>query len=228
MAGIYTFANFKSYLTLILGNRTGLSTYLPLWVNAGYTGLCSINKVPVGRRQKNLTFPELDTFTDSAVADADAYITRPSDCLHIHTVWDMTNDKKLDEKPREWYVQQTGRQNTSSEGKPDFWIPGVYPKRTYIYPTSDGAYNMRTYHRKRPTRFVEDTDTSEIGEEWDEAILQFSAVKAHMWLRDFQTADIWRNEFAITVGQLIGMTDKETKDFKGYMQLDQSYNQFGY
>jgi len=226
--GIYTFTNFQTYLQLILGNRSGLGTYLPIWVNAGYTGLCSINKVPVGRRLVNLNIPELDTFADSSIGDGEAYTARPSNCIHIHTVWDISNDKKLDEKPREWYIQQTGRASTSSEGTPDFWIPGVYAKRTYIYPTSDDAYNIRTYYRKRPTRLVDDANTTEIGEEWDEAILQLAAEKAHMWLRDFRTAEIWRNEFALTLSQLVGMTEKEAKDFKGYMSVDSSYNDYSY
>lgn len=75
---------------------------------------------------------------------------------------------------------------------------------------------------------VNDADVTELGEEWDEAILQLAASDAHMWLRDFDVADTWKKEFVMTVGLLIGMTDKEARDFKDYMRVDPSYNDFGY
>ncbi len=226
--GNYSFTNFKDYVKITLGNRTGLGTYLPLWVNGAYVELCSINKFPVGRRLQNLTFPELDTFDDSATIDGTPYIARPDRCLHIHTVWDMSNDSGLSERPRNWYVEQTGRATASSEDEPSYWIPGVYPKRTYLYPTPDSAYNMRTYFRKRPSRLVNNGDTTAIGEEWDEAILALASAKAHMWLRDFENAKMWRSEFASIVSSLLGMTNKEQQDVKHYFRPDPAYIDFSY
>lgn len=224
--GTYTFVNLKDYVKLSLGNRTGLSTYLPLWVNGAYTELCSTNKVVTRRGMKNITFPTLDTDADSATIDGQSYVSRPSNCLHIHTVWDITNDKRLTYRSPRWYFDQTGRADTSSEGTPDFWVP--YGNKTYLYSTPDDAYNIRTYFRKRPTRLVGDGETTEIGEEWDEAILALATVKGHMWLRDFGNAEIWRNEYFSILQRLVGMQDKEVKDLDTHFSIDQGYDQFGY
>lgn len=226
--GNYSFVNLQDYVKMTLGNRSGLGTYLPIWVNGAYTELCSMNKVPVGRRLREIVFPELDTHADSATTDGIPYIARPSDCIHIHTVWDITNDNKLSERHRDWYIEQTGRADTNSEGDPKFWVPGVYQGRTYLQPTPDDAYNMRTYFRKRPVRLVDDSDTTTIGEEWDEPILQLASAKAHMWLRDFGNAKLWREEFMTTVASLVGMQYKEARDLKDWFHIDQAYDQFNY
>jgi len=224
--GIYTFANFKSYLTLALGNRDGLTTCLPIWVNAAYIGLCSINKVVSFRKVKNLIFPELDTSKDESTIDGQAYISRPSNTLAIHTVWDTTNDRKLDYKSPAWYFEQTGRANTSSEGDPFYWIP--YGNLVYLYPTPDDDYNMKIYYRKRPSRLVEDGHTTAIGEEWDEAILQFAKSKASADLRDFTTSAFWKKEFIETIAGQVGMQEKETIDLKEFFRIDPTYDDFGY
>ena len=224
--GSYTFANFKDYLKINLGNRDGLTTYLPVWVNAGYIGLCSINKFPVGRQMVNINFPELDTNSDATTIDGQPHINRPSRCLHVHTLWDMTNDKQLKRKNWDWYVNQTDRTDTGAEDVPSYWV--VYGNKIYLHPTPAGAYNVRIYHRKPPTRFVNDEDVSAIGEEWDDAILALASVKACMGLRDFSTADIWRKEFMNTVASMVGMPDKETMDTKEVFRPDPGYLDFSY
>lgn len=224
--GHYSFVNFQTYVKLNLGNRSGLDTYLPIWVNAAYMELCATNKVATRRGMKNITFPNLDTEVNSETIDGQPHISRPSDCLHIHTVWDMTNDKRLTYRSPRWYFDQTGRANTSSEGKPDFWVP--YGNKTYLYSTPDDAYNMKTYLRKRPTRLVEDAETTVIGEEWDDAILALATVKAHIGVRDFGNAEIWRKEYFSILQRLVGMQDKEVKDMDEHWHIDQSYDQFGY
>jgi len=224
--GSYNLGNFKSYLTLALGNRDGLSTYLPIWVNSAYLGLCAINKIISYRRIKNLTFPELDTEKDNTTIDGQPYISRPSDCLMIHTIWDMTNDSKLTQRGWRWYIDQTGRANTNSEGEPDYWIP--YGNRTYLLSTPDDAYNTRTYYRKRPVKLVNETDVTIIGEEWDEAILQSASQKGHLWLRDFQNADIWKKEFMESLERLVGMQTGEGLDLKDYWRPDPGYLDFSY
>lgn len=224
--GHYNFGNFKSYLTIILGNRDGLSTYLPVWVNAGYVGLCSINKFPAGRRMMNIKFPELDTYKNETTADGEPTIARPSRCLHVHTLWDTTNDKQLKRKPWDWYVNQTDRADTSAESKPDYY--SVYGNKVYLHPTPDSAYNVRIYYRKPPVRLSNDSDVTAIGDEWDEPILQLAADKAHMWLRDFATAKFWRETFMSTVASMVGMPDKGLKDTQSVFHPDEGYLDFGY
>jgi len=224
--GAFTLANFKTYLTLALGNREGLTPYLLTWINAAYIGLCSINKVVSFQKVKNLNFPELDTSKNESTIDGQAYISRPSNTLAIHTVWDTTNDRKLDSKSSKWYFEQTGRADTASEGDPLYWIP--YGNLVYLYPTPDNAYNMNIYYRKRPDRLVNDGDVTAIGEEWDEAILQFAKSKAMADLRDFTASAFWKKEFMETIVGQVGMQEKEAIDLKEFFRIDSAYDDFGY
>ena len=226
MAGNWTFANFKSYVTLALGNRDGLTTNLPIWINSAYLQLCSINKVVSYRRLKNLNFPELETEADATTIDGQTYISRPSNTLHIYTIWDMTNDQKLTYRSPSWYFDQTGRIDSNSEGKPKYWIP--YGAKTYLHPTPDDAYTLKTFFRKKPSSLVNDGDTTVIGEEWDEAIFQLAVHKGYLHLRDFTTSEIWKKEFLETLERQVGMQDKETIDLKEYFKPDPGYLDFSY
>jgi len=208
--GDKTYATFQSELLWALGNLASadVNTMEGKWINSAYRSLTSRNKFWKFKVPKTFGFPELDTTTTAAGSDGDAYISKPSDSIFVHTVWDMTNDNMLDYRDHGWYVEQTGRADADSEAEPTSWTP--YSNKLYLYPTLDDDYNFTIYYRKR----VEDltgTDTTVIGGEWDEPILMFATMRGYMFLRDFETAKQWRDEFILTIQDLMGMQERQAR-----------------
>lgn len=208
--GDKTFTLFKSELLWALGNLASadVNSMEGKWVNSAYRSVTSRNKFWKFRVPKTFSFPELDTSTTATGNDGDAYISKPPDSIFIHTVWDMTNDNMLDYKDHAWYTAQTGRADADSEAEPQFWTP--YSNKLYLYPTLDDEYNFTIYYRKR----IEDlsgSTTTVIGGEWDEPILMFAIMRGYMFLRDLEKAKAWREEFILTIQDLMGMQERQSR-----------------
>jgi len=205
-----TFAIFKSELLWVLGNRSSadINSMEGNLINDAYQGLCSKNKFWRFEVPPTFNFPELDTKKLATGNDGDAYISKPSDALIIHTVWDMTNDKELDYKDHTWYVAQTGRADANREARPSYWIP--YSNKIYLYPTLNAEYNLAIYYRKRPDALT-GTQTTVIGEQWDDPILMLATIRGLMLLREFNKAKEWRERFITTVQGLMGMQVRQAR-----------------
>jgi hypothetical protein len=208
--GVKTFAEFQSELLFNLGRvtDTDLNSYKAGWINTAYLQFCSRNKFWYFKVPKTFNLPELDTDTTASGNDGDAHITKPSNSLFVHTVWDMTNDNELSYKDHSWYVAQTGRADSDSEGEPSYWIP--YGNKLYLYPTLDDEYNFTIYYRKRPA-LLTGTQVTAIGTEWDEPILQLATIQSLARLREFDKAKLWKEEFIDTVSSLMGLQDRQAR-----------------
>jgi hypothetical protein len=208
--GDKTFTEFKSELLWALGNldSSDVNSMEGIWVNSSYRSLTSRNKFYKFKVPKTFTFPELDTSTTATGNDGDAYISKPSDSIFVHTVWDMTTDNMLNYKDHSWYVEQTGRADANSEGEASDWTP--YSNKLYLYPTLDDEYNFTIYYRKRVADLT-GTGTTVIGAEWDEPTLMFAVMRGYMFLRDFDKAKQWREEFILTIQDLMGMQERQAR-----------------
>ena len=222
--GVKTFTLFKSELLWALGNRAAadVNSMEGSWVNSAYMSLTSRNKFWKFKVPKTFTFPELDTSTTATGNDGDAYISKPTDSIFVHTVWDMTNDNMLGYKDHAWYVAQTGRADSDSEAEPKSWTP--YSNKLYLYPTLDDEYNFTIYYRKRPTALTGSTATV-IGAEWDEPILMLALMRGWMYLRDFEKAKEWRDEFVLTIQDLMGMQDRQARYTRDRLQPSSQHTQ---
>lgn len=206
--GDKAFTTFKSELLWALGNRASadVNSMEGSWVNSAYMNLTSRNKFWKFKVPKTFSFPELDTDTTAAGADGDAYISKPSGSLFVHTVWDMTSDNMLSYRDHSWYTAQTGRADADSEGTPSYWIP--YGNKLYLQPTLDDSYNFTIYYRKRREALT-GTATTVIGAEWDEPILILAMIKGFMTLGEFDKAEIWKKEFIEITQDLMGLQDRQ-------------------
>ena len=118
-----------------------------------------MNKV----RGKTLSLPELNDIDTKTTVAHQQWILKPTNALFVQTVWDRTNDNKLSYKSDAWYWKQTGRKNTNMESKPGTWTP--YGSKLYFYPTPNAAYSLEIPHRRKPTLFSDDDDTTDISDE---------------------------------------------------------------
>lgn len=216
--GTFTYSNFQTYLKFELGERTDLDSYLPIWTNQSYLNFCSRKSVGA----KDLFLPKLDVIDESkSTVDGQQWVIEPTDALFIHTVWDESNDNKLDYLAPDKYWNKTGRKDTSSEGKPNTWTP--YGSKLYLYPTPDDAYELEIPYRKRPALLSATSDTTVIGAEWDEVILKLAVIIALRKLRMYKRADDEEKEWILTVRDMIGMRDRQRRDSKEYMKPSYSY-----
>jgi hypothetical protein len=209
----YTYGNFKEYLKFRMGQRSELETVntstnmYGVWVNAAYKDLTTRN-VFWGLRLP-FDFPELkQDCGGTATSDGVAYISTPSDCLHVFDLWDSTNDVWLNKIGWGRYTGLSGRADTDSENKPTQWVR--YGSYIYLYPTPDAEYTVYVYYRSRPTAMTDDdADSLAIGEEWDEAVLELAAHKGHRWLHEYAKADQCKATFLDMVTNLIGIYARE-------------------
>lgn len=206
--GATTFANFKTYLKLRFGNSDAFDDYYGVWVNSAYGQLVNRDKVTPDDRRR-LYFPELITSTSSSTADGTAYVSVPSDCLVVYEVFDDTSNVRLNWIPFRDYLAKTDRDTTTAEDSPEGWTrSGSY---IYLYPTPDSTYSLTIYYRKRPTSLSETTDTTAIGSEWDDVILELAYAVGRMWSGETEKAEFSMKLAERMMGQIAGLYDAEEK-----------------
>ena len=226
--GEKTFTLFKSELLWALGGLAAadVNDMEGSWINSAYRSLTSRNKFWKFKVPMTFGFPELDTSTPATGSDGDAYISKPSDSIFVHTVWDMTSDNMLGHKDHSWYTDQTGRADANSEGNAEHWIP--YSNKLYLYPTLDDSYNFTIYYRKRIADLT-GSQATVIGAEWDEPILMFAIMRGYMFKRDFDTAKQWRDEFILTIQDLMGMQERQQRYTRDRLQPSSRHTfKYGY
>ena len=222
--GILKYTEFKAELKLQLGQRTDLDSlggvdYIGQWVNRAYLTLTTKNKIAgVSRR---FYFPELETSTASTTTDGDSTINVPSDCMVIRHIWDSTNDKKLRNISFDKYLSYTGRTDTTKENEPTRWVRNE--DYIYLYPTPDDSYTLYIYYRKRPTVMSDDNDTTAIGAEWDEAILQLAVIQSLRRLKQYDQAKDEENAWEDLVRGIMEIYYQEELDAKEYVRIDPAY-----
>jgi len=210
--GTFTYANFKDYLTLMLGEKDYTSVggvdFTGRWINTAYIHLTTQNKF--WRMKGEFYFPELHVSDTVDTADGDKSVDSADDILYIEEVFDNTNSRWLKWIPWSKYISYTDRADASAEGQPTEWhrrgTAGT--DDLWIHPTADDVYELEFYYRKRPP-ILSGTSTTIIGTEWDEPILYLAAIKAHQWLHMHDKAAKLKEEWLDMVAGLIGIYDKE-------------------
>ncbi len=218
--GIKLYSTFEEELTLALGQRTDISSYTGRFINSSYLDFTTRKKFWKVAFPQAYMFPELNvTDATQATVASRAYISVPTDCLHIYTVHDTTNDNKLSGYSLRQYVEETGR--ASSTGKPDFWFRmGSY---IYLYPTPTGAYSMTIFYRKKPALLVNPTDVTVIGSEWDEPILSLAVCQTFLKLKYYDDFKFHKDEWIDMMAGKIGIYDEERKDKNDIMEPSVDY-----
>lgn len=185
--GALGFDTFKELLKFRLGNNAALDSagasslnYYGIWINSAYRQLCSQDDI-LGLN-KNLYFPQLMTSTTSTTVDGTAYIDVPSDCLYIEQVFDTTNGKLLDNISWKDYIEYTDRTTAASEGDPNEWVR--HGSRIYLHPTPGTTGDTITVYYKRLVSDLTGTQTTLIGAEWDDVIIELATYKAFMWTHE--------------------------------------------
>lgn len=180
--GIMTYTNLTDYLKVRFGNNDAWDSFYGLWINSAYRQLTSRDSVG----GKRIEIPELDTTSSDATVDGTAYVSVPSDCIAISEIFDETNDVQLEWLAYPEYVGKSDRADTSSEGKPTYWVrSGAY---IYLYPTPDDAYTLTIHYRKRPADLSGASDVTVLGEEWDDIILEYAVAIGRDWSNEPEKA----------------------------------------
>ena len=214
MAGTVTFAKFKQQLKFEFGERTDLSSHADLgnlygeWVNTAYLTLTTTDSIQGVRG--HLYFPELMTEdTSQSTADGTKTLNTPSDTVYIEGIWDTTNDLVMDQIGWHQYKSYLGRGDSDSRGKPTEWIRRE--SYLFLHPTPDDVYACTIYYKKTPT-VLTGVAVTEIGPEWDEAILKLAVVQGLMKLKRYEEAAIEKKGWVQLMYGLVGMYDIERRD----------------
>src|SRR5512135_2916865 len=194
--GTWTFAEFKRFLKFrnandaSVENVDGTNLYSTL-VNQAYTALTTRKQIIQVRL--NLRFPELEEISSaSSTTDGYPYITIATGAVMVLDVFDATTEVTLSYIPMKKYLSYADRYDTDSEGPPTEWTRfGGY---IYLHPTPDKAYSLRQSIRKKPILLSATTDTTVIGTEWDEPILEMAVYKLLNWQHEYVKSKFVKDE----------------------------------
>ena len=212
--GSTSFDTLCDHLKYRMGQDTGPEAvgsddvnYYGIWVNMAYKQICAAHKMP--GLNKIFRIPELETSSSATTVIHVAYVSTPGDCIAVRTVFDETNDTKLTFIPTSTYFAYNDRATTASEGKPSEWARAG--SKIYLHSTPDAAYTLTVHYKKRPLD-MSGTDTTIIGDEWNEPIVILASQKGFIWQGAFDKAKAAREEFIEIVAGLIGAYDAQEGD----------------
>jgi len=213
--GALGFDEFKELLQSRLGLRGDLASrgasslnYYGIWVNQAYRQLCT-QKNLMGLK-KNLYFPQLHTSTTATTTDGTAYVSVPVSTLYITEVFDTTNGRKLTQIPWKKYIEYTDRTDTSCEGDATEWTR--YSSYIYLHPTPSTTSDTLTIYYKKLVADLTGSETTIIGAEWDEPILELAAYKAFQHIGEYEKAKVSRETFLEMAAGLADIYYQEQKD----------------
>lgn len=227
--GILSYGEAKTRILFQLGGptRTELTSptdYIGIWYNQALKDLTTKNRY-MGLR-KNFVFPTLETSIADTTVDGQAYIVTPSDCLIVRHVYDTTNNVKLERINWYTYVSYTDRETATSEGKPNEWIRSA--GNIYLHPTPDSAYDLDIFYKKTHPALTLTTDTTLLGDEWDDIVVQLAVIKGQMWMNDWDKVKLLKDAWMEDVSAMLGIYDQEEKDMHHNLTGDSSYNNYEY
>ena len=212
--GALGFDTFKEMLKLRAGNRADLTAagdsslnYYGIWVNSAYRQLCTQDNI-LGMR-KRLYFPQLMTSTTKTTTDGTAYVAAPSSMLYIVDIFDTTNGRNLSWIPWRKYLEYTDRTSTTSEGEPTEW--SRYGAYVYLHPTPDTTGETLTIYYKKLVADLTGELTTDIGAEWDDAIVELASYKMFTFLHEHTEAAKCKDAF---LEMSVGLADVSYKDEK--------------
>lgn len=224
--GATDFATLKAHVKYRLGMDTGPEdvgsdhvNYYGIWTNQAYKQICAAHKMP--GLNKVFRIPELETSSSATTTDGTAYVSVPTDCIAIRTVFDETNDRKLTYIPLAEYLAYTDRATTSAEGDPTEWTRAG--SKIYLHPTPGTTGDTLTIHYKKRPSDLSGTSTTIIGDEWDEPIVILASQKGFIWQGAFDKAKAARDEFIEIVAGLISAYDPQENDRAAQFGPSQTY-----
>jgi hypothetical protein len=220
------FDNFKEILKFRGGNNAALDSagasglnYYGIWINSAYRQLCTQDKI-LGLKKK-LYFPQLMTSTTKTTTDGTAYVLVPDSCLYIVDVFDTTNGRNLSWIPWEKYLDYTDRTTASSEGDPTEWVRSA--DRIYLHPTPGTTGDTLTIYYKKLVADLAGDETTDIGPEWDDVILELAAYKMFVNLWEPDKAKVSREAFLEMAAGLADAYFNEEADSKESWQPSAAY-----
>lgn len=213
--GSLSFDVFKELLKFRAGNNPSLDAagtsaynYYGIWINSAYRQLCTQDDI-LGLN-KNLHFPQLMTSTTKTTTDGTAYIAVPSDCLYIEQVFDTTNGRLLDHISWQDYIEYTDRTTAASEGDATEWVRhGSY---IYLHPTPGTTGDTFTIYYKKLVADLTGTQTTDIGAEWDDAIIELATYKMFVAIHDYEKAKYAKDSFVEMAAGLSDIYSKEEEN----------------
>jgi Ca2+-binding RTX toxin-like protein len=206
--GSYGFDTFCDLLKIRAGNSGAWETagddsdinLYGVFINSAYRQLCTQDNI-LGLK-KRLYFPQLFTSTTSTTVDGTAYISDPSDVLYVTEVFDTTNSRKLDNISWKKYISYTDRTDTSSEGDPTEWVRRA--GYIYLHKTPGTTGDTITVHYKKLVPDLSGSQTTLIGAEWDDVIIELAAYKLFLWTHDYDKVKFCKDSF---LEQAMGLAD---------------------
>lgn len=209
----YSYTNFKSYLKVRFSQRPDLedvdgSNMYEVWLKEAQVWLTTRNRF--WQYKLNFYFPELEDINTSMTTTAGtAYVTDPTATYIIREAFDLTNKQPLNWMHPKDYIRRMDRADSNARGKPLQWVR--LDGKTFFWPTPDGAYNIEVLRRKHVTQFSAAADTSNIGPEWDSAILNLAAHLGHTAQGEDSKADRAKGLFLDHIEGVIGVYYHEFK-----------------
>ncbi len=225
--GNWSFSEFSTFLKFQFGQNEDLenvdgTNFYEEWINAAYRDITERHKF--WDVKKRFYFPELETSTTKTTTDGTAYVTKPTDALFIQEIFDETNEKHLKFIPWRQYVDKTDRSDTDNESNPTKWT--TRDSYIYLYPTPDtDDESLTVYYRQRITELSDSSDTTDLGEEWDEPILVLAAIKGNMWMNDWGKVEKLKEEWKDMVKDRLEIYTPEELARKEWVRIHPSYLQ---
>ena len=230
MAGTKTFAVMVDEVELAFGQRTDIATAAGGWVNDAYMRITTADSLWGTRFHAYFPTLEIQSAATSTT-DGTSYVTTPTDCLFIRHIWDSTSDVKLAKISLADYIERTGRETATAEGKPREWTRRADTTKgndkIYVYPRPDATYALVIYYRAKPAALT-GTNATVIGVEWDEPIVTLACAIGAQRLQMFDAAKIYKEEFKDIIRGIACVYYQEDHDKTDYRKVGPYIEGFGY
>lgn len=167
-----TFANAKSHVTFVLGNRTDISTYVGRWINWAYQDCWN-----------QLDLHQKEDISTGTCTIAQGYISIPSGTYQILRV--VVNDVPLER--REWR-EYTDIATFASAAPTKYYI---FSTNIYFDTEPDDDYAYSIYRYKNLTELSSDSSTASLPDAYEPALLSRAIAYGYRDLQMPQESAHW-------------------------------------
>ena len=188
--GQISLTDAKAQLQVRFLNRSEFSSvsgfdFFGEWLNKALTQMTSSDVIPMSRPPLRFRFPELEVVEDLVTATGVPYVNSPTGCLVLRHLFDKDTPYKLQWISLRQYTSYLDRADAGARNSPrEYHRDGGV---VWVHPTPDKVYNLEAWFRKRHPLWEGDNPTL-IGAEWDDAIIELAAFKAHTWVGESERA----------------------------------------
>ena len=181
-------------LARINRSSSDMGSLVNAWLYRGLLDLCTYRKFFENEKT--------DTMTQSSAANTATWPTdlywpmrleySDGNSLHICTVKDLI------------YVREL--YSVNSTGRPDY--VARFGASAYFDRTADQDYAWTVYYKFRPADFSGDSSTTDLGSEWDEALILWAVSAGFSRLRQFDVAQAVKNNYYSYVRGRLGSVEQ--------------------